>query len=53
MIAVPPDLTLDGILAAKNAARIPGSRSAVGPFFARHGFIFKKLYAAGQRAPRR
>jgi hypothetical protein len=30
LIAVQPDLTLDEVMVAKKAARIPGSRSAVG-----------------------
>jgi transposase len=42
LIAGQPDLTLDEIVAAKNTARIPGSRSAVGRFFARHQITFKK-----------
>ena len=42
LIAARPDLTLDEIVVAKNAARIPGSRSAVGRFFLRHGMSYKK-----------
>jgi hypothetical protein len=30
LIAVQPDLTLDEVMVAKKAARIPGSRSVVG-----------------------
>ncbi|HWN48627.1 MAG TPA: transposase, partial [Xanthobacteraceae bacterium] len=49
LIAAQPDLTLDEVVVAKNAAGIPGSRSAVGRFFLRHNISFKKrLYAAEQ-----
>jgi transposase len=50
LIAAQPDLTLDEVILAKEKARIPGSRSAVGRFFLRHGVSFKKsLYAAEQQ----
>jgi len=42
LIAARPDLTLDEIVVAKKAARIPGSRSAVGRFFLRHGVSYKQ-----------
>jgi transposase len=42
LIAAQPDLTLDEVILAKEKARIPGSRSAVGRFFLRHGVSFKK-----------
>jgi transposase len=42
LIAAQPDLTLDEIMVAKKAARIPGSRSAVGRFFRRHDLTVKK-----------
>jgi transposase len=42
LIAAQPDLTLDEVVASKNAAGIPGSRSAVGRFFLRHDVSFKK-----------
>src|ERR1700674_4715588 len=42
LIAGQPDMTLDEVVVAKKAARIPGSRSAVGRFFLRHGISFKK-----------
>jgi hypothetical protein len=45
-----PDLTLDEVMVAKKAARIPGGRSAVGRFFRRHDLTVKKsLYAAEQQ----
>ena len=50
LIAAQPDLTLDEVMVAKKAARIPGSRSAVGRFFRRHDLTVKKsLYAAEQQ----
>ena len=42
LIAAQPDLTLDEVMMAKKAARIPGSRSAVGRFFRRHDLTVKK-----------
>jgi transposase len=42
LIAAQPDLTLDEVMVAKKAARIPGSRSAVGRFFCRHNLTVKK-----------
>lgn len=40
--AAQPDLTLDEVMVAKKAARIPGSRSAVGRIFCRHDLTVKK-----------
>jgi len=37
-----PDLTLDEIVLALHKRRIPGSRSALSRFFARHGITIKK-----------
>ena len=37
-----PDLTLDEIVLALHKRRIPGSRSALSRFFARHGVTIKK-----------
>jgi len=42
LIASQPDLTLDEVVVVKDAAGIPGSRSAVGRFFLRHNISFKK-----------
>jgi len=42
LIAAQPDLTLDEVVTVKDAAGIPGSRSAVGRFFLRHNISFKK-----------
>ena len=42
MVAEQPDLTLDEIVAAMRKRRIPGSRTAVWRFFARHDVTFKK-----------
>jgi transposase len=52
-VAEQPDLTLDEIVAAMRKRRIPGSRTAVWRFFARHGLTFKKksLHAAEQQRP--
>jgi transposase len=52
LIAVQPDLTLDEVVVAKNAAGIPGSRSAVGRFFLRHNISFKKKPVRGRTASR-
>ena len=41
LVAQQPDLTLDEIDAAMRKRRIPGSRTAVWRFFARHDFTFK------------
>jgi transposase len=43
------DLTLNEIVSALHRRRIPGSRSALSRFFARHGITFKKK-SAGSRA---
>src|SRR5258708_4226534 len=53
MVAEQPDLTLDEIVAAMRKRRIPGSRTAVWRFFARHDLTFKKksLRAAEQQRP--
>jgi transposase len=42
MVAERPDLTLDEIVAAMRKRRVPGSRTAVWRFFARHDLTFKK-----------
>jgi transposase len=42
LVAEQPDLTLDEIVAAMRKRRIPGSRSAVWRFFARHNLTYKK-----------
>jgi transposase len=42
LVAEQPDLTLDEIVAAMRKRRIPGSRTAVWRFFARHDFTVKK-----------
>jgi transposase len=44
-----PDLTLREIVSALHKRRIPGSRSALSRFFARHGITVKKK-PAGDRA---
>jgi transposase len=50
MVAEQPDLTLDEIVAAMRKRRIPGSRTAVWRFFARHDLTFKKKEPARRRA---
>ncbi len=45
LVARQPDLTLDEIVTAMRKRRIPGSRTAVWRFFARHDFTFKKNVA--------
>jgi transposase len=48
------DLTLDEIVVALHKQRIPGSRSALSRFFARHGVTIKKKPARrGAKARRR
>ena len=42
------DLTLDEIVSALHRRRIPGSRSALSRFFARHGITIKKKPASGR-----
>src|SRR5499427_10619349 len=44
-----PDLTLDEIVLALHKRRIPGSRSALSRFFARHGITIKKSLRAAER----
>jgi len=53
VVAEQPDLTLDEIVASMRKRRIPGSRTAVWRFFARHDLTFKKksLHAAEQQRP--
>ena len=49
-----PDFTLDEFVLALRKRRIPGSRSALSRFFARHGITFKKKPAGGRaKASRR
>ena len=48
------DFTLDEIVLALRKRRIPGSRSALSRFFARHGITFKKKSTGGRaKASRR
>ena len=42
------DLTLNEIVSLLHRRRIPGSRSALSRFFARHGITFKKKSAGGR-----
>jgi hypothetical protein len=42
------DLTLDEMVLALHKRRIPGSRSALSRFFARHGITVKKKSAGGR-----
>jgi transposase len=59
MIREQRDLTLNEIVSALHRRHIPGSRSALSRFFARHGITFKKKPAGsrteasrrGSRAP--
>jgi transposase len=54
LIREKPDLTLNEIVSALHKRRIPGSRSALSRFFARHGITFKKKHAGGRaKASRR
>ena len=48
LICEHPDLTLNEIASALHKRRIPGSRSALSRFFARHGITFKKKPAGGR-----
>src|SRR6201997_4674060 len=48
LISAQPDLTLDEIVSALYKRRIPGSRSALSRFFARHGITIKKKSAGGR-----
>src|SRR5262252_9188261 len=43
------DLTLNEIVSVLHRRRIPGSRSALSRFFARHGITFKKSLRAAER----
>jgi transposase len=54
LVTEQPDLTLDEIVAAMRKRQIPGSRTAVWRFFARHQLTVKKksLHAAAGRGPR-
>jgi transposase len=47
------DLTLREIVSMLHKRRIPGSRSALSRFFARHGITFKKKSARSRAATRR
>ena len=47
------DLTLNEIVSALHKRRIPGSRSALSRFFARHGLTSKKKPAGGRAKARR
>src|SRR3981189_222964 len=49
LISEQPDVTLGEIVSALHKRRIPGSRSALSRFFARHGITVKKK-PAGTRA---
>lgn len=54
LIIEQPDLTLDEIVSALQKQRIPGSRSALSRFFARHRITIKKKPAGGRaKASRR
>ena len=48
LIGEHPDLTLNEIASALHKRRIPGSRSALSRFFARHDVTFKKKPAGGR-----
>ena len=47
------DSTLDEFISAMRKRRIPGSRSALSRFFARHGITVKKKSAGGRAQARR
>src|ERR1700749_2615745 len=47
------DLTLNEIVSLLHRRRIPGSRSGLSRFFARHGITFKKKPAGGRAQARR
>jgi transposase len=49
LIGERPDFTLDEIVLALHKQKMPGSRSALSRFFARHGFTVKKK-SPGRRA---
>ena len=48
LISEVSDLTLNEIISALHKRRIPGSRSALSRFFARHGITIKKKSAGGR-----
>src|SRR3974390_678085 len=48
LISAQRDLTLDEIVSVLHKRRIPGSRSALSRFFARHGITIKKKSAGGR-----
>ena len=48
LISGQPDLTLDEMVTMLRKRRIPGSRSALSRFFARHGITVKKKPARGR-----
>ena len=48
LISEQPDFTLDEIVSVLHKRRIPGSRSALSRFFARHGITVKKKSAGGR-----
>lgn len=48
LIGERPDATLDEFVVALHKRRIPGSRSALSRFFARHDITFKKKPAGGR-----
>jgi transposase len=49
LISGQPDLTLDEMVTMLRKRRIPGSRSALSRFFARHGITVKKSLRAAER----
>lgn len=49
LIRAQPDLTLNEIVSVLHRRRIPGSRSALSRFFARHGITLKKSLRAAER----
>jgi len=49
LISEESDLTLNEIVSALHKRRIPGSRSALSRFFARHGITIKKSLRAAER----
>lgn len=48
LISAQRDLTLNEMVSALHKRRIPGSRSALSRFFARHGITVKKKSAGGR-----
>src|SRR6266480_5030349 len=53
LISEVSDLTVNEIVSALHKRRIPGSRSALSRFFARHGIPIKKKSAGGRAEARR